>query len=317
MIRAKEIKKYFGNIKAVDGVSLNVESGEVLGFLGPNGAGKTTTMRLLTGYIEADSGEIFIANTNLKENPMSAKAQIGYLPENAPVYRDMNVKNFLFFIAGMRNLKGKKALQAVDRAVQICHLEKVYYQNIDTLSKGYIRRTSFAQAILHDPPILILDEPTDGLDPNQKFEVRQMIKEMGKNKAIIISTHILEEVDACCSRAVIISNGKILANGTPKELRSLASNANTVFLTVPRENADQLKDSISKFELVAKIAEFENEKTSSLLIFPSSETSPQKVLIEVSAFLKNKNVEPINLKIEEGRLDDVFRDITNKEEVCK
>jgi len=317
MIKVRDVKKSFGSIKAVDGVSLNVEKGEVLGFLGPNGAGKTTTMRLITGYIEPDAGEIFINGQSLLDNPMTAKAQLGYLPENAPVYRDMHVKAFLSFVAGMRGLKGKKADEAIDRAVSICHLEKVYYQSIDTLSKGYMRRTAFAQAILHDPPILILDEPTDGLDPNQKFEVRQMIRQMGKDKAIIISTHILEEVDACCTRALIIANGKILVDGTPSELRAKAPGSNTVVVKLNGSSEiQQIKDVISSFNSVAKIADLKIPENSvvSFVIYPAKDSSPQKVLFDVAEYFKNKNIIPLNLKIEEGRLDDVFREITTKEE---
>ncbi|HRR29632.1 MAG TPA: ATP-binding cassette domain-containing protein, partial [Victivallales bacterium] len=237
---------------------------------------------------------------------------------NAPVYRDMHVKGFLKFIAGMRGLKGKKADEAIDRAVSICHLEGVYYQSIDTLSKGYMRRTAFAQAILHDPPILILDEPTVGLDPNQKFEVRQMIRQMGKDKAIVISTHILEEVDACCTRALIIANGKILADGTPSELRAKAPTSNTVVVKLNESSEiQQIKEVISSFVSVAKIADLKSPESSivSIVVYPSKEASPQKVLFDITEYFKNKNIIPVNLKIDEGRLDDVFREITTKEEI--
>ena len=190
MIKVKKVSRNFGHIEAVKDVSFDVERGEVLGFLGPNGAGKTTTMRVVTGYLEPSQGEVHINGVNMQSDPEAAKKMIGYLPENAPVYRDMHVLGFLKFVAAIRDLKGKKASDAIDAAISTCHLEHVLYQSIDTLSKGYTRRTVLAQSILHDPPVLILDEPTDGLDPNQKYEVRAMINRMSKDKAI-------EEIKAC------------------------------------------------------------------------------------------------------------------------
>jgi len=316
MISAKNLDKSFGGIRAVDHVSLSVDKGEVLGFLGPNGAGKTTTMRLLTGYLEPDAGEIRIGGADMIEHPMLAKAKIGYLPENAPVYRDMNVKSFLHFVAGVRGLGGKKAGEAIDRAVSVCHLEKVFYQSIDTLSKGYVRRTSFAQSILHDPPVLVLDEPTDGLDPNQKFDVREMIKEMGRDKAIIISTHILEEVDACCTRVLIISEGRIVANGTPSELRSRSAGANSLVVSVGKAASQDFRTSIEAFEVVAKVAEMRSPipDAASFRIFPSKGQSPARLCTEVASFAKNKNLELLEIRTDDGRLEDVFRQITSNKE---
>jgi len=212
--------KAFGPKLAVNDVSFTVECGEVLGFLGPNGAGKTTTMRMLTGFIPPTSGKITIGGHDVVEEPLPAKRLIGYLPENAPGYADMTVHGFLNFAAELRGLRGDARKKAVNRAVELCFLESVLYQTIDTLSKGYKHRTCLAQALIHDPEILIMDEPTDGLDPNQKYEVRNLIKRMGENKAIIFSTHILEEVEAVCSRVIIIDRGRIVANGTPQELKA-------------------------------------------------------------------------------------------------
>ena len=192
----------------------------MLGFLGPNGAGKSTTMRVISGFFPPTSGTAVVCGHDVVEDPVPAKRMIGYLPENAPVYSDMTVLDFLKFVAGIRGFTGSSRKAKVDEIVQKCQLEKVARQTVGTLSKGYRQRTCFAQAVLHDPPVLLMDEPTDGLDPNQKFIVRNMIRTMSAEKVIVISTHILEEVDAICSRAIIISNGMIVANGSPAELKS-------------------------------------------------------------------------------------------------
>ena len=223
MIKAENLRKTFGEKVAVNDLSFEVEKGEVLGFLGPNGAGKSTTMRMITGFIMPDSGNAHIGDHSIVQSPEAAKSLIGYLPENAPSYPDMTVQGFLRFAAEVRGLSGTGRDKAVDHSVDLCFLEPVKYQSIDTLSKGYRHRACLAQALLHDPEVLVLDEPTDGLDPNQKHEARQLIKRLGESKAIIFSTHILEEVDAACSRAIIIDQGKIVANGTPTELHEQSS----------------------------------------------------------------------------------------------
>jgi ABC-2 type transport system ATP-binding protein len=220
MIRVENLVKAFGPKLAVNDVSFTVERGEVLGFLGPNGAGKSTTMRMITGFIPPTSGRITIGGHDMLEDPLPAKRLIGYLPENAPGYADMTVEGFLKFAAELRGLRGDAKTQAVGRAIELCFLQNVVHQTIDTLSKGYKHRTGLAQALVHDPDVLIMDEPTDGLDPNQKHEVRGLIKHMGEKKAIIFSTHILEEVEAACTRVIIIDRGRIVANGTPQELKA-------------------------------------------------------------------------------------------------
>src|SRR5436309_5580776 len=219
MIKVHNLAKTFGTKRAVDGVSFSVDRGEVLGFLGPNGAGKSTTMRMITGFIPPTDGTVTVGGFDVVEHPIPARRLIGYLPENAPAYTDMTVQGFLMFAAEIRGLTGDARKRAVNRVVEMCFLESVIHQSVETLSKGYRHRTCFAQSIIHDPDVLVLDEPTDGLDPNQKHEVRQLIRRMGEKKAIIFSTHILEEVDAACSRAIIIDRGKIMANGTPQELK--------------------------------------------------------------------------------------------------
>ena len=223
MLKVENLKKDFGSFHAVKGVSFSVGKGEVLGFLGPNGAGKSTTMRMITGFIPPTSGTATICGHDILQDPVGAKACIGYLPENAPSYRAMTVEAFLTFIAKVRGFHGAEVKAKVEAVIEKARLTSVARQTIDTLSKGYRQRTCFAQAIIHDPQVLVMDEPTDGLDPNQKYVVREMIKEMAAEKAIIISTHILEEVDAVCTRAIGIAHGEIKADGTPDELRKMDS----------------------------------------------------------------------------------------------
>jgi ABC-2 type transport system ATP-binding protein len=219
MISVDKLCRTFGSIVAVDGISFEVQRGEVLGFLGPNGAGKSTAMKMLACFLEPDSGTASICGYDIRKAPVNVRKCLGYLAENAPAYGEMTVGSFLNFICDARDIRGAKRKQALDRIVPMCSVESVYYQSIDTLSKGYKRRVGLAQALIHDPQVLILDEPTDGLDPNQKHEVRGLINKMASEKCIIISTHILEEVEAICSRTVIIARGKILADSTPRELK--------------------------------------------------------------------------------------------------
>ena len=220
MLDVRDLHKRFGPIHAVRGISFTVNKGEVLGFLGPNGAGKSTTMRMIVGFLPPTSGTAVVNGHDVVSDPIGAKTQIGYLPENAPAYGDMTVQDFLRFGAEIRGYNGAERKARVEGALEKAHLTNVRRQSISTLSKGYKQRVCFAQAILHDPPILIMDEPTDGLDPNQKHVVRTMIQEMAAEKVIVISTHILEEVEAVCTRAIIIARGTIVANGTPAELKA-------------------------------------------------------------------------------------------------
>jgi len=219
MISVKQLLRTFGPIIAVDSVSFEVEKGHVLGFLGPNGAGKSTAMRMLACFLRPDSGTASICGYDIIRQPIQVRQHLGYLAENAPSYGEMTVGSFLNFICDARGIKGKDRKKAIDRIVPMCSIDSVYHQTIETLSKGYCRRVGLAQALIHDPPVLILDEPTDGLDPNQKYEVRRLIKSMAKDKCIIISTHILEEVEAVCSRAIIVAKGKVLVDSTPEQLK--------------------------------------------------------------------------------------------------
>jgi ABC-2 type transport system ATP-binding protein len=306
MINVEHLTKMFGAKCAVDDVTFSVKKGEVLGFLGPNGAGKSTSMRMITGYLPPSSGTITVAGFNVADQPLEVRRRIGYLPENAPIYSDMSVLGFLSFCAELRGLFGPAKKDAIDRVVQLCFLEKVLHQSVDTLSKGFRHRTCLAQALIHDPEVLILDEPTDGLDPNQKYEVRTLIRRMGSEKAIIFSTHILEEVEAACSRAIIIDQGKIVANGTPDELKAQSPFAGNVIVTVGNVSKAQLMSQIENLKGVEKfwiVAEKPEQVTFQLV--PRGNVLPE--LLEAGT----RNAWKIeHLDVEEGRLDDVFRSIT-------
>jgi ABC-2 type transport system ATP-binding protein len=308
MIKVQNLAKVFGAKRAVDGVSFSVERGEVLGFLGPNGAGKSTTMRMITGFIPPSEGTITVGGFDVVEQPIAAKRLIGYLPENAPAYTDMTVCGFLNFAAEIRGLRGDTKTKAVNRVVEMCFLETVLHQSVETLSKGYRHRTCFAQSIIHDPDVLVLDEPTDGLDPNQKHEVRQLIRKMGEKKAIIFSTHILEEVDAACSRAIIIDRGRIVANGTPQELRQKSEWAGAVTLRVSGISASSLNQKLTQIPVVKRTTILREEATSvTARVFPKGNVNGT-LASAIADAAQGWHIE--ELHTEEGRLDDVFRSIT-------
>ena len=312
MIKVENLVKTFGPKRAVDGVSFSVERGEVLGFLGPNGAGKSTSMRMITGFIPPTEGRITVGGFDMVENPIPAKRLLGYLPENAPAYTDMSVQGFLNFAAEIRGLRGEARKKAVNRAVEMCFLDSVLHQSIDTLSKGYRHRTCFAQSIIHDPEILVLDEPTDGLDPNQKHEIRNLIRRMGEKKAIIFSTHILEEVEAVCSRAIIIDRGKIVANGTPQELKQRSDYAGAVSLRVLEVPADTVRIKLSSIP-IAKKAAVVNEQGGKVWVrvYPQASAPRNGELARsVSEISMKEGWRIEEIHTEEGRLDEVFRSIT-------
>jgi ABC-2 type transport system ATP-binding protein len=309
MIKVSNLRKNFGMRAAVDGVSFGVEKGEILGFLGPNGAGKSTTMRILTGFLPPTSGEARVGDYDVEEQPVEAKRLIGYLPENAPCYSDMTVRGFLKFCGEARGLRGAALGDAVSRAIATCFLEPVVHQSIDTLSKGYRHRTCLAQSILHDPPVLVLDEPTDGLDPNQKHEVRSLIRRMGRDKAIIFSTHILEEVEAVCTRAIIIDRGCIVANGTPDELKGRASGAGTIVLRAADRGGAAWRPLLEKIEGCAGV-EVLAEQPAVLRLRPQDASAASALAARVHELAAREKWKLVELRIEEGRLDDVFRSIT-------
>jgi len=313
MIEIKNITKFFGMKKAVDNVSFQVEKGEVLGFLGPNAAGKSTTMRMITGYITPTSGTAIIGGADIVENPLKARMQIGYLPENAPVYREMTVRGFLEFCAEIRGFSGKMLTSKVDETIEKCFLKDVTFQSVSTLSKGFKQRVCFAQSILHDPEYLILDEPTDGLDPNQKHEVRTMIREMGINKAIILSTHILEEVDAVCTRAIIIANGKVVANDTPTHLRSRSMLHGAVRLQLQHDDSKQVENELRLIPGVKNVETLSDNKGKVCIrLYPETPTTP--LVDKTMQCLFDKKYRLERIVSEEGRLDEVFRTITEPKE---
>jgi ABC-2 type transport system ATP-binding protein len=311
MIKVENLVKTFGRKKAVDDVSFTVERGEILGFLGPNGAGKSTTMRMVTGFIPPTAGKVAVGGFDMLENPVQAKKLIGYLPESAPSYPDMTVLGFLKFAAEIRGLSGAEKGKAVDRVVDLCFLQNVIHQSVDTLSKGYKHRTCFAQSIIHDPDILVMDEPTDGLDPNQKREIRNLIRRMGEKKAIIFSTHILEEVEAVCTRAMIIDRGKVVANGTPAELKAKSDLAGSVSLKVKGVGAAAVRSKLDGIGLIAKTTTVEEKDGCAWVrAFPKEAPKNGEVSEAVAQAAAAENWQVVEVFTEAGRLDEVFWNIT-------
>jgi len=309
MIEVRRLTKQFGNHPAVDNISFTAEKGEILGFLGPNGAGKSTTMRMITGFFPPSSGTVIVGGSDILTQSLAARRKIGYLPENAPVYPDMTVSRYLDFCAEIRGFGGAAKKQRVGETLERCFLAGVRHQVVNTLSKGYKQRVCFAQSILHDPEYLILDEPTDGLDPNQKHEVRLMIREMSATKAIIFSTHILDEVDSVCSRAIIIADGKVVADDTPDGLRRRSISHGSVVLTVTGVATDGIQKRITELDGVASVSvvDADGERTT-LRIFPDDPAVP--VADRVIASVNQDGVRLTAVFVEQGRLDDVFREIT-------
>jgi len=306
MIAAEGLTKTFGSRTAVDGISFGVQPGEVLGFLGPNGAGKTTTMRMLAGFVAPTAGHASICGHSIEEQPVAAKQKLGYLPEGAPSYGEMTPQDFLRFIGAVRGLTAGDFRRRLGDVVERLQLAEVLQQPIETLSKGFRRRVGLAQAILHDPPVLILDEPTDGLDPNQKYEVRQLIRTMAPGKVIVISTHILEEVDAVCSRAIIIANGRIVADEKPSALLRRSRYHNAVTLRFSHA-ADLPAVAGSLRELSGVSAVEVDEHGYAVTAFPRNGASP---LAAIGALASERRWPVEQLQVESGRLDEVFRDIT-------
>jgi gliding motility-associated transport system ATP-binding protein len=307
MLEARHLVKHFGSLSAVEDVSFAVAQGEVLGFLGPNGAGKSTTMKMITGFLAPTSGTAVICGHDITEAPIAAKRAIGYLPEGAPAYPDMTPADFLRFIAHIRGFWGVEARRRIAHIAQMIQIEEVMEQPIETLSKGFRRRVGVAQALLHDPRVLILDEPTDGLDPNQKYEMRKIIAAMRPEKAIIISTHLLEEVEAVCSRAIIIARGRLLADGTPAELAQRSRHHNAIRLAIAGDGRTAIQAALLQLPAVAAVEAVSDAEGEALIVFPADGRAP---LAEVAQLARREGWPLAGLRVERGRLDDVFRDIT-------
>ena len=309
MISTEGLTKEFGAKRVVDSVNLTVKRGEVLGFLGPNGAGKSTTMKMVTGYLRPTAGRSAICGYDVLDHPIEAKRHLGYLPEGAPLYPDMSPRGFLMFIAAIRGLRGAEKAKRVDQAIAMTQLAEVLAQPIDTLSKGFKRRVGLAQALLHDPDVLILDEPTDGLDPNQKHEVRKLIREISPTKAIIISTHILEEVEAVCTRALVIAQGRVIADDTPAGLVARSPRHGAVTLTVAAAKAESVKNALSSITGVGAVEQGKASGAGVLLTAYAKDGADVATAIAERAATDHWPIS--NLHTERGNLDDVFRTLTN------
>ena len=304
MIETRQLSKRYGELTAVDGITFKVEAGQVLGFLGPNGAGKSTTMKMIAGFLAPSAGSASVCGHDVVADALAAKRVMGYLPEGAPSYGEMTTRAFLHFVAEARGIRGAQRAQRVEDVIERLHLHNVLEQSIETLSKGFKRRVGLAQAIVHDPAVLILDEPTDGLDPNQKHEVRSLINAMAKDKTIVVSTHILEEVHAVCTRAIIIAQGKVLADATPAELEARSRYHQAVSLTTT--NLAGAKDVLSR---VADVAAVEYDTvTRRLTAIPKP---GREIFAPISELLKSQGIPVNELQLESGRMDEVFRTITH------
>ncbi len=308
LVEARELVKRFGPLTAVDGVSFKVERGEVVGFLGPNGAGKSTAMKIISGFLEPTSGEARIDGHDSHTDAIAARRQLGYLPEGAPAYADMSVADFLNFIAAMHGLSKRQANDRLAELVERVALAEVWNQRIESLSKGFKRRVGIAQALVHDPDVLILDEPTDGLDPNQKHEMRSLIRAIAPQKAIIISTHILEEVEAVCGRAIIIARGRMLADATPEALLAKAPEAGSVAVTVAAGDQQKAVEIIAKEPGVAGVAVGERVNGVAHLLVHTGRNPPSAS--ELAGALGRADISADEIYLKRPTLDDVFRQIT-------
>ncbi len=309
MIEVKELVKEFGNFRAVDGISFHVERGEVLGFLGPNGAGKSTTMRIITCFIPPTAGTVQVGGCDIERDSMGVRRQIGYLPESAPSYPEMTVAEYLRFIGEVRGFRGAEREKRIDHITELTSLVEVRHQIIETLSKGFRQRVCFAQALIHDPPVLILDEPTDGLDPNQKHEMREVILRMAEKKTIILSTHILEEMEAVCTRAIIIARGRIVADGTPEQLAAMSKTHNAVTVKTPKQITAAVLKELQDLKGVAEAEQLSGPEDSPLVYRVLAQPN-HAILQEVARVLGKNKVGFEQLYSEPGRVEEVFRNVT-------
>ncbi|MDE0060569.1 MAG: ABC transporter ATP-binding protein [Defluviicoccus sp.] len=308
MLRIRDLTKRFGALTAVDDISLAADRGEVLGFLGPNGAGKSTTMKMVTGFLPPTSGTAEVCGFDVTRDPIEVKRRVGYLPEGAPLYEDMTPAAFLNFVSEVRGIPAAERAAAIERAAGLIHIGEVMLQPIGTLSKGYKRRVGLAQAIVHDPEVLILDEPTDGLDPNQKHEVRELIAKMAEDKAIVISTHLLEEVEAVCTRAVIISRGRIVIDGTPDDLLARSRYRNAVSVRTALAQADAVSAALQAVAAIERVEPGTRDSQSAELV--AVPANGAVILPLVSQTLHENGLSVYEISVERGRLDEVFRSLT-------
>ncbi len=299
LIDVKGVKKYYGPIKAVDDISFQVRRGDILGFMGPNGAGKSTAMKIITCFLEQDQGRVSVAGHDTLTDSLAVRQKVGYLPESAPAYGEMTVEGFLSFVAETRAIENRE--EAIARVVEMTGLTRVLHQTIETLSKGFKRRVGLAQALIHDPEVLVLDEPTDGLDPNQKKLVQDLINRIAQNKAIVLSTHILDEVERVCNRALIISEGKLIVDSTPGELMNRAANHNVIRVVLDEANAELL----NKIEAQPWCGKLARESETRFEVYPKDQ---QNCLSELMPLLNGARLQGVT--VQEGRLDDVFREMT-------
>jgi ABC-2 type transport system ATP-binding protein len=318
MIEIQNLTKRFGLFTAVDNISFQVGKGTVLGFLGPNGAGKSTTMKMITGFLTPTAGKARVCGHDVQEEPIAAKEKMGYLPEGAPLYPDMTPRSFLSFVADLRSVPGDRKARIAEVVAKV-NLESVLDVHIETLSKGYKRRVGLAQAMLHDPAVLILDEPTDGLDPNQKHEVRTLIRSMAQDKVVVLSTHILEEVEALCTRTIIISGGKLVVDCTPAELAAKSRYHNAVSLTVPADQRERVEKGLGGLNRVANVEwaalTGSNGSPSARVCVTAFPRSGASIAAEVGARARDERWEVDEMRVEPGRLDEVFRTLTGAAKV--
>ena len=308
MIRVENLTKKFGSFQAVNDISFELNAGEILGFLGPNGAGKSTTMKIIAGFLPPTSGKVTVCDLDVVQNSLKTRAKIGYLPETSAYYSEMRIEEFLQFIAEVRGFSGQDKQKRVDYALEVTSLQDVRLQLCETLSKGYRQRVCLAQALLADPSVLILDEPTDGLDPNQKHEVRQLIQRMSEKRSILVSTHILEEVEAVCTRAIIINQGSLVAQGSPEELLTRSRYHGAVSLLLPPQPVESLLPKIKQIDHVLEIEQKQEGEGVRVTVFPKSHQN--SILSEIQKLIEQEGIALQQIHVEKGRLDEVFRNVT-------
>ena len=308
MIVVKNLKKSYGNFLALKGISFEVKKGEILALLGPNGAGKTTTMKIITGFMASSEGDVFLDDISITDHALENQAKLGYLPENTPLYHDLNVYEHLDFSSEVHGITGIKKEKAIKDAIKACGLEKHLYFNISELSKGYKQRVGLAQAIIHDPEFLILDEPTTGLDPNQIIEIRELIKNLGKKKTIILSTHIMQEVEAMADRVVVINEGKIAAEGTPKDLIKESDGTHNTSITVKGLQKDVIKvlESVEGVNSVKKLKALEKE------VYVYSVVSNEDIRMNLNKAIVKADLDLLEIKTEQKSMEDVFHNLNKK-----